>query len=310
LADGAPLGVRLLSALVRRLPAGRYRVMQRVAQPAPPPFVAHLPKSAGGYAFHCDLRDGIAREVCFTGAYEPLETALVRALLAPGGTFVDVGANWGYFTLLAAHLAGSTGQVVALEPDPRLFARLRENVDRNALLQVTPLPTAAAAERGTLTLAGFDEAGGNWGLSSLRTDGDAARPSFRVDAAPLDEVLDGLDIDRVDLVKIDVEGAEPLVLRGMERGIAAGRYRAVLLELHPSLVDGYERFERDLRERMAGAGYQGWWIDHSPAAARAASYARRLDPRRFLRPVGPAEVPSPDAWPHQLWLLSPAAFQP
>jgi hypothetical protein len=165
------LRIRALAAIIRRLPAGRYRVMDRVARPAPPPFVARTPADAGGYAFHCDLRDGIAREVCFTGAYEPLETAIVRALLPAGGTFVDVGANWGYFTLLAAHAAGARGRVVSLEPDPRLFALLRANAQRNRLAHVTPLPLAAAAGRGTLTLAGFDEAGDNWGLSSLASAG-------------------------------------------------------------------------------------------------------------------------------------------
>ncbi|MDB4947851.1 MAG: methyltransferase FkbM family [Gemmatimonadetes bacterium] len=328
-----PVVIRLLAALVRRLPAGRYRVMDRVARPAPPPFIARTPVDAGGHAFHCDLRDGIAREVCFTGAYEPLETAIVRALLPAGGTFVDVGANWGYFTLLAAHIADAAGRVVALEPDPRLFALLRSNAERNRLSHVTPLQLAAAARRGTLTLAGFDEAGDNWGLSSLAATGrsdargsaesiestdasgstgstgstgsmGSAGPRFEVATAALDDVLDDLSVDSVDLVKVDVEGAEPLVLRGMERGIAAGRYRALLLELHPSLVDGYARFERGVRERMSAAGYQGWWIDHSPAAARAASYARRVDLRRYLRPVDASAAPA-DAWPHQLWLLPP-----
>jgi FkbM family methyltransferase len=310
LPERAPLRIRLLAALVRRLPVGRYRVMRRVARPAPPPFVARLPKSAGGHAFHCDLRDGIAREVCFTGAYEPLETALVRALLPAGGTFVDVGANWGYFTLLAAHLAGAAGRVVALEPDPRLHASLAANVGRNALAHVTPLAVAAAARHGTMALAGFDEAGENWGLSSLAGAGGAG-PTFQVPARPLDDVLDGLGVGPVDLVKVDVEGAEPLVLAGMERGIARGRYRAVLLELHPSLVSGYVEFEGRLRDRMAAAGYRGWWIDHTPAAARRAAYARRLDPRPFLQPVGVSADDRPtDAWPHQLWLLSPSPFQP
>ena len=66
-----------------------------------------LPWDAGGYWFECDPRDAIAREVCFTGRYEPQETALVRTILRPGMSFVDVGANWGYFTLLAAWLEWS-----------------------------------------------------------------------------------------------------------------------------------------------------------------------------------------------------------
>ena len=80
-----------------------------------------MPREVGGFTFECDLRDAISREVCFTGRYEPLETLLVQSTLRPGMTFVDVGANWGYFTLVASHLVGSSGLVVSLEPDPRLF---------------------------------------------------------------------------------------------------------------------------------------------------------------------------------------------
>jgi tRNA G37 N-methylase Trm5 len=126
-----------------------------------------LPEELGGGFFRCDLRDSIAREVCFTGRYEPQETALVRALLGPGMSFVDVGANWGYFTLLAAHQVGRSGRVISLEPDPRLFPVLADNIAVNHLSQVTALQVAAGSESGSLTLAGFDEAGDNFGLSRV-----------------------------------------------------------------------------------------------------------------------------------------------
>ena len=107
-----------------------------------------MPAWAGAYRYACDLRDGIAREVFFTHGYAPQETALVRALLRPGHTFVDVGANWGYFTLLGAHLVGPHGRVVAFEPDPRLFRTLAWNLRANALSRVRALPLAAADRAG------------------------------------------------------------------------------------------------------------------------------------------------------------------
>src|SRR3989442_13351056 len=75
------------------------------------PFWMHLPPDVGELAYACDLRDGLMREVYLTGRYEPQETALLRHLLRPGMTLVDVGANWGYFTLVGAHLVGASGCV-------------------------------------------------------------------------------------------------------------------------------------------------------------------------------------------------------
>src|SRR6266566_1848196 len=138
----APCWVRLSAALIRHLPAGRYRTMQKLPRPCSA-FLMHLPEEVGGYSFRCDLRDTISREVCFTGRYEPQETALGRSTWRPGMSFVDVGANWGYFTLLAASLVGTNGRVLSLEPDPRLFSILRDNIVRSGLNQVTALQLAA-----------------------------------------------------------------------------------------------------------------------------------------------------------------------
>jgi FkbM family methyltransferase len=266
-----------------------------------------VPPESGSYLFRCDLRDAIAREVCFTGRYEPQETALVSTILSPGMTLVDVGANWGYFTLLAASLVGPTGRVLSLEPDPRLYAALTFNIKLNALATVTALPTAAAERRGVLTLAGFDETQDNWGLSRLvdPTWVGAGGPRFDVAADSLDALLDEQEVDRVDLVKIDVEGAETIALRGMRRGLERQRYRHVILELHPTILADLGDGARGVLDTLAGAGYRGWWIDHSPSTNRRVAYRRPTDPRRLLRPVDPGDDGSGcprDAWPHMLWL--------
>src|SRR5438309_3356841 len=93
LAKRPPLWVRFFSGLVRRLPAGRYRLMNWLCRRPSGPFWAQSTATLGSFTFQCDLRDQIAREVCFTGCYEPQETAIVQHLLSPGMVFVDVGAN-------------------------------------------------------------------------------------------------------------------------------------------------------------------------------------------------------------------------
>src|SRR4030088_2204048 len=101
------------STVIRRLPAGRYRASAMLARVAVRPFMARTPAMLGELTFQVDWDDRIARAFCLTGVYEPQETALLRALLRRGMTCVDVGANWGYFTLLAAQLAGVDGRGVA-----------------------------------------------------------------------------------------------------------------------------------------------------------------------------------------------------
>jgi FkbM family methyltransferase len=214
-------------------------------------------------------------------------------------TFVDVGANWGYFTLLAAHLVGARGRVLSLEPDPRLFATLQENLALNAYDWALALPVAAASAPGTLTLSGYDEAGENWGLSRLAEDGPGGQ-TFQVAAEPLDALLDRQGIDRVDLLKMDIEGAEELALRGMEKGLACHRYERLLLEVHPTILAERGRSVADVCAPLTEAGYRGWRVDHSPAATRRAAYARELQPRDFLGPID--LTTALDAWPHLLWL--------
>jgi FkbM family methyltransferase len=292
----APALLRAMAWAVRRLPAGRYRAMN-LAPRGGGAFWAALPRRAGGVRFACDLRDVIAREVFFTGVYGPQETALLRALLRPGATLVDVGANWGWFTLLGASLVGREGRVVALEPDPRLFRLLRGNLAANGASHVAALPLAAAAEEGTLTLAGHDPGAGNWGLSSV-VAAHAGGHRFEVRGRPIDTVLDELGIGTVELLKMDIEGAEEQALRGMGEGLARGRYRRVLVELHPTLHPRGAELLDDVAARLRAAGYRGWSVHSSAAATRRASYGRRVDAAALL---GPLAASRGDAWPHQLW---------
>jgi len=287
-----PAWLRTAVPIVKRLPRGRYRAIEWLCRGRRDRFIATFPVAGRPVEFICDLGDHIAREVCFTGMYEPQETALFRALVRPGMTVVDVGANWGYFTLLAAALVGSSGRVVALEPEPRLFAVLAENIRRNGLTHTTALACAVTDRESVLALDGFDAAQGNWGVSRV-AQAHGAAPT-QVSGRALDDLLDSQGVERVEMVKIDVEGHELSVLRGMSDGLAAGQYRRLLVEWHPTLLPAAAiRHGLDL---LQGCGYRGFWIDHSFAATRAAAYGGT--PR--LRPV--ARDASIDAWPHSLWL--------
>lgn len=295
----APVWVRIAARIVSRLPAGRYRAIKHLCRRPGAAFLMRLPKELGGYSFHCDLRDSISRDVCFTGRYEPQETALVKSILRPGMTFVDVGANWGYFTLFAASLVGPRGQVLSLEPDPRLFPILKENVIRAGLDQVTALQVAAANAPGTLSLAGYDEAGDNFGLSRIVADSTQQR-TFQVSADSLDHLLDDHQIDSVDLMKMDIEGAEVFAIDGLAQSLASGRIKRLLLELHPAELKEHRSSADEVMTMLIAAGYKAWTIDHSPLGTRQVAYQKTMRVKTLLRPLK-AEG-ALDAWPHQLWL--------
>ena len=168
-----------------------------------------MPADLGSLWFRCDLRDRMMREVCFTGRYEPQETALLQLLLRSGMTFVDVGANWGYFSLAAARMVGPAGRVVSVEADPRACRTLRANVARNTLDAVAVVEMAASDRSGTLQLQEYEadaSDSGSYGVTSTTTVVGGGR-AFTVAARALDDVLDEAGVDRVDLLKMDIEGA-------------------------------------------------------------------------------------------------------
>jgi FkbM family methyltransferase len=267
-----------------------------------PAFLRTLDVTGGRLRFVCDLRDGIARETCFMGYYEPQETVLVQHLVKPGGTFVDVGANWGYFTLVAADLVGRTGRVISFEPHPELAASLQANVTVNQLGTVTVVPAAVAGADGEMELEGFGPGSCNWGVSRLAPVATAGVPRYQVRTCRLPDMLDRLGVDKVDFLKMDIEGAECLVVPTLEGDLAARRFATVLLELHPAALAEQGVPAASLLDVFRRHGYRPWIVDHSQGAFRRAAYRLPQSPTEFLHPL--AEDAPLGAWPHIL-LLAP-----
>lgn len=258
-------------------------------------FPARLADDVGGARFACDLGDQIAREVCLTGLYEPPVTRVLQHHLPAGGTAVDLGANWGYFSLVAAAAVGPSGTVLALEPDPRQFNALSGNVAANGFRQVSPLQAAAAAREGRVSLVGYEEGAANRGVSRIAGPSAAGR-RFDVRSMSVDDLTAACP--RVDLVKIDVEGAEDAVLDGMREGLSSRRYRALLVEVHPDLLRGGGIDPASYVARLGDHGYHGWTIDLGPDA-----YRRAIDPGVAIDSLLlPLDRWRDTPWPHLLWL--------
>jgi FkbM family methyltransferase len=184
-----------------------------------------------GYRLRLDLSEHIQRLV-YLGAYERWQTAVVRRLLRPGGVLVDVGANVGYFSFLAASLVGPGGKVLAVEPSPYAADLLGDAVRANGLGDIVRLERCGLGrEAGEATL--YDPLPDNHSPSLLEDGGGSGRPGRAVPIRTLDECLDAWQLSHVDLLKVDVEGYEPAVIAGGARSLGGGRVRALLVELNP-----------------------------------------------------------------------------
>lgn len=179
-----------------------------------------------GYQIELDLSDYIQRSI-YLGTFEPYESAQVKKYLKPGMTFVDVGANVGYYTLLAASLVGSGGRVLAFEPSPYAFDRLVETIERNSLSQVCAIQSGLGDGSGEGRL--FLPLRDNHSPSMVPNGGGH---SINVSVRRLDDWLSDHEVDCVDLMKIDVEGFEPNVIKGATKYINCGKVRAILCEFN------------------------------------------------------------------------------
>lgn len=210
--------------------------------------------------------DGASRTM-LAGRYEEPIQAAVEAQLGAGDGFVDVGANIGYLTLIAARIVGPDGWVLAVEPVPGNAALIRANAAINRLPQVMVAEAAAGAVDGAgeLVLARHN---GGAALSTAPAPPDACG-RMAVPVVTLDTLLAGHRLPPPRMVKIDVEGSESEVLNGM-RGTIARHRPAILFEVDAATRDQAERRFNDL---SAGLASQGYRVATLPAAYPAGDWA-------------------------------------
>lgn len=173
-----------------------------------------------------DVMLGNDHSLCLyvSGTFEPNEFHFLGQILNPGMTVLDVGANEGLYTLFSAKRVGAAGRVVAFEPSSRERNKLEHNVARNRLGNVTVVPCAVGSSEGTaaLQIASGVHSGHNT-LGALVHDDAPAVGVEHVSVERLDTLIERLGIATVDVIKIDVEGAEMHVLEGARRTLAAQR---------------------------------------------------------------------------------------
>ncbi len=198
-------------------------------------------------------QDNLGHHLFYYGDYEPVQRALWERLLTRGEELVvlDVGANMGYYSLLAAART-NVAKVVCFEPNPMVTPILRYNVQANsALAGKVTIVEAAAGDADGMVPFHRNRAEHNFGLGSLRPRTDDG-VTVDVPMVRLDRHLPSMSLQSVDLVKIDVEGAELAVLTGL---LGFGR-PTLVIEVHPHILPSFGAKFADILEALRQAGYR------------------------------------------------------
>ena len=207
-------------------------------------------------------REQMSQAVYVSGLYEPCTSLVLQRLLRPGDTFLDVGANVGWFSMLAARWVGPHGRVISLEPSERECRRLREHVARNHLANVCVLRLAAGRDEGAAVLHVADER--HSGLNTLkptfmyRDVAEAHTEPVRV--TTLDRVVEQESVSVVHVIKIDVEGAEYDVLLGARRVLERHK-PVVILEVAGEAATAGHAERQALEDLLRSFGYAFAAID-------------------------------------------------
>ncbi|AZM54541.1 FkbM family methyltransferase [Streptomyces sp. WAC 01529] len=237
-----------------------------------------------GARFAVDTQDLIQRYLYLFGVWEPNMTRWLRSRLRGGDVLVDVGANVGVFAVLGSRLVGDTGRVVAVEASPAFHRRLLRNAALNGCENIRAVNAAVSDSHKSLTF--ILASSHNMGANSIVPYEGPAESTFEARALPLPELLEADEIAGARVIKIDVEGAEGGVVRGL---------RPVLDRLRPDVEIAVEVTP----ERMAQLGDSADELlatmrEHGFHSYRLANdYAPQSYPRAMRSPAPPVRWRGP-----------------
>ena len=250
-------GRQRLWKLYNRRMAWRTRIQPKIATT---PF---------GFKVHVQLPDLIQKNIWLTGRWEPVITECFCRLLSPGDTFVDVGANIGYYSLLASRLVGPGGRVYSIEASPTIFALLRGNIELNRAMNVEMVQAIAASHDGEQEFWLAPEA--EWGNSTsveMHANASRMRSEGRIRCGMLTSLVPPERLLSARLIKIDVEGAERAVLEPLFERLPEFSKRTVwAVELGPNFCPGGQADVDFVFDSFCRYGYVAFALtnDYSPA---------------------------------------------
>lgn len=204
--------------------------------------------------FFVDIASNFGYRLSTSGIYEPEMLKVMREYLSPGSLFVDLGANEGYFSVVASKIVGTEGRVFAIEPQERLQPVLSRNLISNGCENVRVFPLAISDDSRPLILH----------LSpDMNTGSTAAIQTTRypllkqeVASMTLGALFKEHGIETCDLLKIDIEGYEYEAIMGSPELFSAGRVRVIALELHPEVLSKRNLLPETITDFLVSCGYR------------------------------------------------------
>jgi len=175
-------------------------------------------------------KDPVVSGALALGVYEQDEIKLFKSLIKPGMTILDIGANIGYYTLVASHHAESSGKVLSFEPEPENYKILKKNTQNKKNTQVFQYALGDKKTEKKLYLSSSNK--GKHSLAPLEGESN----SIQVPIITLDEVLQEINIDKVDIIKMDIEGAEALAFAGMSETLKKSPTCIIFCEFYPEAL--------------------------------------------------------------------------
>jgi FkbM family methyltransferase len=199
-----------------------------------------------GVTFELDMREVIDASLFYSGTFEAEAEKTITAALRPGMTAVDIGANFGYHTFRMARAVGNDGKVIAIEPTGWAFGKLQRNISLNSFDNIWPLKVA---------LGDFDHGPREFRFqSSYRLDGTDLSTEEIIPMYTLDSLISLNAVDRVDFVKMDVDGFEGKVIRGARETLA--RHHPILFfEITPSAMRANGDDPAEVVRTLTALGY-------------------------------------------------------
>ncbi|MEM9915231.1 MAG: FkbM family methyltransferase [Planctomycetota bacterium] len=220
-----------------------------------------------GFKMVCPSDDmGGTPHLILDGNWELAVTKIFEGCIQPGMTVLDIGANIGYFTLHAARSVGQNGKVYAFEPESRNLWYLRHNLMLNGHHWVEVVDKALWNEAGTMTMRTLEDYCGGHTIVGVDPAQLEEEQMVQVATITLDEFLG--DNKKVDVIKMDAEGAEPFILEGMKETLEANPSIKILMEFAPEFVTGagldYHEYLRGIAAMGFSIGLIDWDVKVKP----------------------------------------------
>lgn len=194
------------------------------------------------YKIYVDTRDvGITPHLVMDGFWETWLTQCLAKIIRPGDVCIDIGANFGYYSILMSTLAGKKGRTLAVEPNPNVYSLLQATASVHSS-NIETMDVALSNSSGRATLSIPENYYGDASLVDRHDKPHVRRSKVKVKMQTMDELATQMLLHKIDVIKIDVEGVEPLVFAGMTETIAKNPGLRILLEYSPFLYGDAKYF--------------------------------------------------------------------